>query len=166
MLGLTERSVVAVLFSETRLEPISYRRVTFLLKKLRHLADLGNERLVKTDLLHSLDLARQLKLSWVNDIVIVLAGLPIPVYWKVSDGLVADAKEACIHARLSAYSRTRLLENPGFATGPVGDGGWQIGPQSARVPHISTCEKQQAQGGINPCSPLRTCSGNGADTMG
>ncbi|KAJ7436612.1 hypothetical protein FB451DRAFT_1061625 [Mycena latifolia] len=107
MLGLTERSVVAVLFSETGLEPILYRRATLLLKNLN---------------LDSLDLARQLKMSWVNDIVIVLSDLPIPVYWKVVsdtalevktiEGLPADVKhsmEACIHAELSAYSRTRDL---------------------------------------------------------
>ncbi|KAJ6527629.1 hypothetical protein DFH09DRAFT_1094791 [Mycena vulgaris] len=84
--------------------------------------EVGNERLVKDGLLDSLDLARQLKLSWINDIVIVLADLPISVYWKVMsdaavavktiDGLLADVKhsmEACIHAELSAYSRTRDL---------------------------------------------------------
>ncbi|KAJ7478117.1 hypothetical protein FB451DRAFT_957950, partial [Mycena latifolia] len=120
MLGLTERSVIVVLFSETGLEPISYRRVILLLKNLRHLASLGEARLVKNGLLDSLDLARQLKMSWVNDIVTVLAELPIPVYWRVGteaaigektiDGLLADTRhsmEACIHAELKAYSRTR-----------------------------------------------------------
>ncbi|KAJ7694765.1 hypothetical protein B0H17DRAFT_1131702 [Mycena rosella] len=75
-----------------------------------------------SDGLLDLDLARQFKLSWVNDIVIVLSDLPIPVYWKVTsntavevktiDGLIADvthSMEACIQAELSAYSRTRDL---------------------------------------------------------
>ncbi|KAJ7135938.1 hypothetical protein C8R44DRAFT_537125, partial [Mycena epipterygia] len=122
MLGLTERSVIAVLFSETGLEPISYHHATLLLKNLKHLTALGDERLAKDGLLDSLDLARQLKMSWVNDIVIVLSGLPIPVYWKVGttdaiavktiDRLLADVRhsmEATIHAELSAYSRTRDL---------------------------------------------------------
>jgi hypothetical protein len=80
MLGLTERSVIAVLFSETGLEHISYRRALLLLRNLKYLANLGEERLVKNGLLDSLNLARQHKMSWVNDVVIVLSGLAIPVY--------------------------------------------------------------------------------------
>ncbi|KAJ7901541.1 hypothetical protein B0H13DRAFT_1553190, partial [Mycena leptocephala] len=72
MLGLTERSVIALLFSETGLEPISYRRTLLLLRNLRYLA---NQRLVKNGLIDSLNLARQLKMSWVNDVVIVLSEL-------------------------------------------------------------------------------------------
>jgi hypothetical protein len=61
-------------------------------------------------------------MSWVNDVVIVLSGLPIPVYWKVHDhaaiedrtidSLIGDVKhsmEATIYAELNAYSRTREL---------------------------------------------------------
>ncbi|KAJ7166417.1 hypothetical protein C8R43DRAFT_830909, partial [Mycena crocata] len=122
MLGLTERSVKAVLFSETGIEPISYRRASLLLKNLRHMTKLGDERLVKDGLIDSLDLAREQKMSWVNDIMIVLAELPIPVYWNVQaitaivpetvDGLLADVRhsmEATIHAELTAFSRTRDL---------------------------------------------------------
>ncbi|KAJ7089796.1 hypothetical protein B0H15DRAFT_885058, partial [Mycena belliarum] len=122
MLGLTERSVKAVLFSETGLEPILYRCAKLLLKNLRHLTALNNERLVKNGMIDSLDLARQSRMSWVNDIVIVLAELPIPVYWKIGeqnaidsktiDGLLADTRysmESSINAELKAYSRTRDL---------------------------------------------------------
>jgi hypothetical protein len=84
-LGLTERSVIAVLFSETGLEHISYRRALLLLRNLKYLANLGEERLVKNGLLDSLNLARQHKMSRVNDVVIVLSGLAIPVYWKIHD---------------------------------------------------------------------------------
>ncbi|KAJ7081633.1 hypothetical protein B0H15DRAFT_912840 [Mycena belliarum] len=76
-------------------------------------------------MIDSLDLARQSRMSWVNDIVIVLAELPIPVYWKIGeqnaidsktiDGLLADTRysmESSINAELKAYSRTRdLLPN-------------------------------------------------------
>ncbi|KAJ7017980.1 hypothetical protein C8F04DRAFT_1278475 [Mycena alexandri] len=75
MLGLTERSVIAVLFSETGLEPISYRRVFLLQKNLKHLASLSNERLVKHGLIDSLTLAQEPKMSWVNDVVLVLIRL-------------------------------------------------------------------------------------------
>ena len=57
MLGLTERSVIAVLFSETGLEPISYRRVLLLLRNFKYLIKLDEERLVKNGLLDSLNLA-------------------------------------------------------------------------------------------------------------
>ncbi|KAJ6464118.1 hypothetical protein C8R47DRAFT_992124 [Mycena vitilis] len=121
-LGLTERSVVAVLFSETGLEPISYRRALLLLRNLRYITHLDIERLVKNGLIDSWNLARQYKLSWVNDVVIVLSELPIPVYWDVQedsaiavetiDSLIADVKhsmEASINAELRAYSRTKDL---------------------------------------------------------
>ncbi|KAJ6461825.1 hypothetical protein C8R47DRAFT_1202348 [Mycena vitilis] len=121
-LGLTERSVVAVLFSETGLEPISYRRALLLLRNLRYIAHLDIERLVKNGLIDSWNLARQYKMSWVNDVVIVLSELPIPVYWDVQedsaiavetiDSLIADVKhsmEASINAELRAYSRTKDL---------------------------------------------------------
>ncbi|KAJ7821824.1 hypothetical protein B0H13DRAFT_1557921, partial [Mycena leptocephala] len=75
MLGLTERSIIAVLFSETGLEPISYRRALLLLQNLRHLADLPDERLLKNGLVDSLQLAQQCKMSWINDVVIVLSEL-------------------------------------------------------------------------------------------
>jgi hypothetical protein len=122
MLGLTERSVIAVLFSETGLEPISYRRALLLLGNLRYLANLGEERLVKNGLIDSVDLARQCKMSWVNDIVIVLSELPMPVYWEVkSDSAIAvetidalikavkQSMETIINVELCAYSRTRDL---------------------------------------------------------
>ncbi|KAJ7809874.1 hypothetical protein B0H13DRAFT_1667845, partial [Mycena leptocephala] len=57
MLGLTVRSIIAVLFSETGLDPISYRRALLLLRNLRHLADLADERLLKNGLVNSLQLA-------------------------------------------------------------------------------------------------------------
>ncbi|KAJ6463002.1 hypothetical protein C8R45DRAFT_841501, partial [Mycena sanguinolenta] len=122
MLGLTERSVIAVLFSETGLEPISYRRVLLLLRNLKYMASLGDDRIVNHGLLDSLQLAREHKMSWVNNVLIVLSDLPIPVYWNVQDdaaisektidGLIGDvtrSMEATIYAELNAYSRTRDL---------------------------------------------------------
>jgi hypothetical protein len=61
-------------------------------------------------------------MSWINDAVIVLSELPVPVYWNVQldsaiavetiDWLIADVKhsmDASISANLNAYSRTRDL---------------------------------------------------------
>jgi hypothetical protein len=69
-----------VLFSETVLEPISYRRAILLLKCLRHLAGLGEDLPVKNGLIDSLELEQQSKMSWVNDIVMVLSQPSIPAY--------------------------------------------------------------------------------------
>jgi hypothetical protein len=59
---------------------------------------------------------------WVNDVVLILSQLPIPVYWdinsdsviavKMIDDLLARVKnsmESTIHAELNAYSRTHDL---------------------------------------------------------
>ncbi|KAJ7627798.1 hypothetical protein DFH06DRAFT_899997, partial [Mycena polygramma] len=79
MLGLTARSMTAILFSETGLEPIRYRRVRHLLNYLRHLVVLAllepDTRLIEDGLMDSVDLARQQKISWINDICIVLSRL-------------------------------------------------------------------------------------------
>jgi hypothetical protein len=61
-------------------------------------------------------------MSWVNDVVIVLSELPIPVYWdiksdsaiavKTIENLIGEVKhsmERTIYAELCAYSRTRDL---------------------------------------------------------
>jgi hypothetical protein len=58
MLGLTERSVIVVLFLETGLEPISYRRALLLLRNLKYLAKLSEEQLVKNGPVDSLRLER------------------------------------------------------------------------------------------------------------
>ncbi|KAJ7159833.1 hypothetical protein C8R43DRAFT_880676 [Mycena crocata] len=125
MLGLTARSMTAILFSETGLEPIRYRRVRQLLGYFHHMAVLAEKdptRLIADGLLDSLDLARQHKISWINDICVVLSKLPIPVYWdltradaisvKTADVLLASVKhsmEEYIQASMMSYSKTRDL---------------------------------------------------------
>jgi hypothetical protein len=61
-------------------------------------------------------------MSWVNDVVLVLSQLSIPVYWDInSDSVIAvktiddllvqvkNSMESTIHAELNTYSRTRDL---------------------------------------------------------
>ncbi|KAJ7265500.1 hypothetical protein B0H12DRAFT_1101017 [Mycena haematopus] len=114
MLGLTARSMTAILFSETGLEPIRYRRVRQLLNYLLHLVVLdADSRLVADGLLDSLDLARQQKISWINDISIVLSKLPVPIFWDTTiEGLLKNltySMEEFIQAEILSYSKTRDL---------------------------------------------------------
>ncbi|KAJ7618862.1 hypothetical protein DFH06DRAFT_915684, partial [Mycena polygramma] len=120
MLGLNTRSMTAILFSETGLEPIRYQRARQLLNYLLHLVVLDeDERLVADGLLDSLVLARERKISWINDIAIVLSKLPIPIYWDVSQpntiskatvqALLKDltfSMEESIQSSILSYSKT------------------------------------------------------------
>ncbi|KAJ7049796.1 hypothetical protein C8F01DRAFT_963263, partial [Mycena amicta] len=76
MLGLGARSMRVVLFSETGIWPIRYRRVYLALSNLCHLIGLEkDERPAWHALQESLQLARAQKVSWVNDLRIVLSRL-------------------------------------------------------------------------------------------
>lgn len=71
--------MLAVLFSETGIWPIRYRRVTLALKYLKYLIQLPHKRLAWCAMMDSLDLAKNGQISWINDMRLVLAELPIPV---------------------------------------------------------------------------------------
>ncbi|KAJ6603334.1 hypothetical protein DFH09DRAFT_1301152 [Mycena vulgaris] len=95
MLGVGSRSMKAVLFSKTGIWPIRYRRVYLALKKLCYLLGLETlDRPAWNALQESLALARNKKLSWVNDLRIVLPRLYIPVELDISDALEILAIEA------------------------------------------------------------------------
>lgn len=91
VLGLGNRSELAVLFSETGIVPIKYRRIQTALDYLKYLIKLPEDRLAKDALLDSLDLARNGAISWVNDLRLVLERLPIPVLWDITGDLTLDA---------------------------------------------------------------------------
>ncbi|KAJ6465734.1 hypothetical protein C8R45DRAFT_752045, partial [Mycena sanguinolenta] len=123
MMGLTARSMTAILFSETGLEPIRYRRIRQLLNYLLHLVVLvPDTRLVADGLRDSVELAKQNKISWINDIRLVLSRLPVPIYWDLSradalskatvEGLLkslTNSLEEYIQASILSYSKTRNL---------------------------------------------------------
>ncbi|KAJ7090739.1 hypothetical protein B0H15DRAFT_778739 [Mycena belliarum] len=121
MLGVGSRSMKAVLFSETGIWPIKYRRVYLALKNLCHLIELKDaERPAWNALQESLALAREKKMSWVNDLCIVLRRLDPPVSleiisdWKVEavQSTMKDVKksmEAWIDTQIETSSRTKDL---------------------------------------------------------
>ncbi|KAJ6564137.1 hypothetical protein B0H19DRAFT_1067729 [Mycena capillaripes] len=86
MLGLGRRSMKAVLFSETGIWPIKYRRAFLALKYLCYLLQLDPKRPAANSLQESLALAYQQRLCWINDLRIVLSRLHVPVNLDISRG--------------------------------------------------------------------------------
>ncbi|KAJ7712476.1 hypothetical protein B0H14DRAFT_2294125, partial [Mycena olivaceomarginata] len=75
MLGVGRRSMRAVLFSETGIWPIKYHRVYLALKYLCYLLELDAKRPASKCVQESFKLAREQRLSWINDLRIVLSRL-------------------------------------------------------------------------------------------
>ncbi|KAJ7694974.1 hypothetical protein B0H14DRAFT_2173528, partial [Mycena olivaceomarginata] len=93
MLGVGSRSMKAVLFSETGIWPIRYRRVYLALKNLCYWIGLDHDRPAWNALQECLRLARAKKISWINDLRIILSRLYIPVELDISGPLEKSAVE-------------------------------------------------------------------------
>ncbi|KAF8158387.1 hypothetical protein B0H34DRAFT_656575 [Crassisporium funariophilum] len=85
MLGLNTRCPIVVLYSETGIQPIRYRRILAALKYLEYMVSLPPERLVYNAIMDSYALACEGKISWINDMRIALAKLPIAVRWDINE---------------------------------------------------------------------------------
>ncbi|KAJ7708472.1 hypothetical protein B0H14DRAFT_2415356 [Mycena olivaceomarginata] len=120
MLGVGSRSLRVVLFSETGIWPIKYRRVYLALKNLCYLLELDHKRPAWNALQESLTLARASQISWINDLRIVLSRLYIPVELDISAELevaavelamkeVIKSMEAWVDDELQSSSRVRDL---------------------------------------------------------
>ncbi|KAJ7101519.1 hypothetical protein B0H15DRAFT_919803 [Mycena belliarum] len=96
MLGLGSRSMKAVLFSETGIWPIKYRRIYLALKSLLYRLQLDHERPAWNALQDSVTLARAQKVSWINDLRIVLSRLHIPVEIDISSEVTVQSVEMAI----------------------------------------------------------------------
>jgi hypothetical protein len=95
MLGIGSRSMKAVLFSETGIWPIRYRRVYLALKNLCYWIELDHERPAWNALQESLKLAQEKRISWINDLRIILSRLYIPVQLDISGPLnLVDVQNA------------------------------------------------------------------------
>ncbi|KAF8057159.1 hypothetical protein FPV67DRAFT_1677448 [Lyophyllum atratum] len=94
----------AVLFSETGLLPIRYRRIILALKYLLHVVTLPLDRLVVRAMRESYQLALQGHASWFTDLRIVLANLPVPVIWFLPDGglMQREVEELVLKVQCSA----------------------------------------------------------------
>jgi hypothetical protein len=125
MLGVGARSMRAVLFFETGIWPIKYRRVYLALKNLCYLLKLKTDndkpqRPAWNAFQQSLNLAREMKISWVNDLRIVLSRLYIPVEFDIFCEVTVNAveevmkqvkqsMEAWIDYEIETSSRTKDL---------------------------------------------------------
>ena len=120
MLGLGSRSMKAVLFSETGIWPIRYRRIYLALKNVCYRLELDHQRPAWNALQDSLALARAQKISWFNDLRIVLSRLHIPVPFDISlevtvgyvESVMKNVKlsmEAWIDSEIESSSRVRDL---------------------------------------------------------
>ena len=76
MLGLSDRSMLVVLFTETGLMPLQYRRIILALSYLQHLLSLPASHYAHMALRDGLALATAHKPCWVSDLCIVLHHLP------------------------------------------------------------------------------------------
>lgn len=102
MLGIGSRSMKAVLFSETGIGPIRYRRVYLALKNLCYWIELDHGRLAWNALQESLKLAREKRISWINDLRIILTRLYIPVPLDISGSLdLVDVQNAMKLVKMS-----------------------------------------------------------------
>ncbi|KAJ7760064.1 hypothetical protein DFH07DRAFT_691165, partial [Mycena maculata] len=122
MLGVGSRCLKAVLFSETGIWPIKYRRLYLALKNLCHLLGLrDSDRPAWNALQESIALARAKQISWMTDLRILLGSLYVPVELDISVDLdvsavqsamqaVKKSMEAWIDNEIVTSSRTDLLE--------------------------------------------------------
>ncbi|KAJ7791164.1 hypothetical protein B0H14DRAFT_2395940 [Mycena olivaceomarginata] len=96
----------AVLFSETGIWPIRYRRVFLALKYLSYLLQLDAKRPAANALQDSIALAYQQRLCWINDLRIVLSRLHVPVILDISPGFGAKEVEMamkCVEKSMEAW---------------------------------------------------------------
>ncbi|KAJ3897704.1 hypothetical protein F5879DRAFT_1026837 [Lentinula edodes] len=85
MLGLNDRSIVALLFSETGLWPIRYQRIILFLKNLKYLVQSKRDHLAWKACRQAYELAEQGKNSVFMEMVQVLDRLPHRVIWNIPE---------------------------------------------------------------------------------
>ncbi|KAF7342021.1 RNA-directed DNA polymerase from mobile element jockey [Mycena venus] len=85
LLGVNSRSILTVLFTETGIIPLSYRRVALALGYLIYLLTLPAHHLANAAYLDSLRLAQHGHPCWLSDLRVVLLLLPVPVQLSALD---------------------------------------------------------------------------------
>ncbi|KAJ7126658.1 hypothetical protein C8R46DRAFT_831506, partial [Mycena filopes] len=124
LLGLNRRSMLVVLFTETGIMPIRYRRALLALRYARGFAEISDdvEDIPRAAFRESLRIAGLGHCSWAADLHWVLASLPVPVVLDSShlltvegiDGLMEKVEAACDNAlerEVAALIKTRFLKN-------------------------------------------------------
>ncbi|KAK7023888.1 hypothetical protein R3P38DRAFT_2779333 [Favolaschia claudopus] len=112
----------AVLFTETGLLPIKYRRAILALHHAKYWAALPNDHYAKAAYLSSLQVSAAGHVSWASDLRAVLGSFPIPVPCSVSalepaatiDELISATQLSCestLQGQLDRAERTYMLRN-------------------------------------------------------
>lgn len=122
LLHLRRRSMYQILYSETGLMPLRYRRLILALRFLRYLLLLQPHHYARCAFEDSLDLARSGKSGWVGDLTIALGRLEHPVFLDfrtditvdVVDRLIKDVEtssEQWVRSVLDSSPKTWLLKD-------------------------------------------------------
>lgn len=85
LLGIHERSILAILFTETGVIPLRFRRLTLALGYLLYVTQLPRSHFAHTAYLDSVALANTGSPSWTSDLAILLRSLPHPVDFPEGD---------------------------------------------------------------------------------
>jgi hypothetical protein len=93
LLGLNPRSMVCVLYTETGIIPLPYRRAELTLRYLLYLVNLPDRHYAKSALLDSLDLARSHGTGWAMDLIRSWEKLPCPVSISLDELLASLTSE-------------------------------------------------------------------------
>ncbi|KAK0484151.1 hypothetical protein EDD18DRAFT_1198835 [Armillaria luteobubalina] len=131
LLGVTKRSPVAPLFSETGMWPIRYRRIMLALQYWQYALSLPNDHFLSCAFRDSLALAQDRRSSWLTDLARALSAFHVPVHldlfksWSPADvdGVVTAVEESClkdIETYLSTSPKTPLLRRTSNVSGNVG----------------------------------------------
>ena len=121
LLGLHKKSMHAVLFTETGIMPIRYRRIILVLRYLQYLLKLPAHHYAHAAFNDACLLHAEKKPSWVGDIVFVLSHLQIsvmlkPVHLANPDSimdLIADVELSCacaLQKDINESEKTVLLK--------------------------------------------------------
>ncbi|PBK90239.1 hypothetical protein ARMGADRAFT_1083106 [Armillaria gallica] len=84
LLGIAKHSPVAMLFSETGMWPVKYRRLMLALRYWQYALSLSNDHFLAYAVKDATELAMVAKPSWISDLVNALHLLPHPVSLDLS----------------------------------------------------------------------------------
>ncbi|KII84391.1 hypothetical protein PLICRDRAFT_95362 [Plicaturopsis crispa FD-325 SS-3] len=121
LIGLSPRSMVRVLFTETGTLPIGFRRVSLAVRYLQYLVNLTPNRFAHSALMDSVALATAGKAGWLTDLRLVLSRLPTPVALLDTDlcqdrlpsvlEAIEDSAEKWLQDFIQTSTKTFLLRN-------------------------------------------------------
>ncbi|THV03490.1 hypothetical protein K435DRAFT_747737 [Dendrothele bispora CBS 962.96] len=120
LLGVNNHSILAILFSETGLLPVRYRRLQLALGYLKYLIQLPLHQYASAAFHHSCSLYNNRASCWIGDIIHTLKNLPVPVHVTLQGllhtnsvdaviGQVAESWESSLRMFVQEAARTFIL---------------------------------------------------------